>query len=312
MFTKPEKTNTHKRLEVLQKRKPLSVEEHQLLRRLSKGYSGEVRFFRILQSELQCSPIQLFNLYLKINGSDCQIDCLLIFQNELILFEIKNYQGDFLLKDNKWYILSNSSQENIKNPLNQLQRTELMLHQLLKEKQIPLTIKSYLIFVHPEFILYQAPLNLPLILPGQLKRFIRTLQNTPSATHQYHHDIANMLKQKHNHTPAYDSGPIYDYNHLKKGVICEKCCDSMEVYDTNMMRCMACGFTDSFESATVKTIEEFNTLFPDQKMTVKSISEWTDHHATKYKIRTVLAENYFSKGDGRGAYYSKSNPAKNK
>lgn len=95
MFTKPNKSKEHKRLEILEKRTTLSIDQQQSLDRLSTGYKGELYFSKLVQTELQCEPIVLYDLLLEINGSECQIDCLLIFQNELILIEIKNYQGDF-------------------------------------------------------------------------------------------------------------------------------------------------------------------------------------------------------------------------
>src|SRR5699024_2743814 len=127
------------------------------LKQLNSGHEGESYFFQLLQTHLECEPIQLYNLHMKVGGSECQIDCLLIFQNEINLFEIKNYHGDFLIDNNNW--LKHPKQE-IKNPLHQLQRTELMLKQILDENKISLPIKPYLVFVNPEFHLYQAPLKL--------------------------------------------------------------------------------------------------------------------------------------------------------
>lgn len=306
MFTKPVKTDVHKHLEMLQKRMTLSMEQRTLLDRLSAGHRGELQFFRLLQNELQCDPIQLFDMHLKMNGSECQIDSLLIFQNELLLFEIKNYQGDFLIENSKWYTIS---KEEIKNPLYQLQRTELLLKQLLKESQIPLNIRSYLVFVHPEFQLYQAPVQLPIVFPTQLKRFIRKLQNTSSTIHQHHHDIASFLKSKHLNSSAYESRLAYDYANLQKGMTCGKCNSFMKLHSKKYMRCTGCECMESFKIALLRNIDEFQTLFPQQHITVNKIAEWTNYPVTAYRIRTIISKNYRLVNKGKNSYYVPTKPS---
>lgn len=300
MFTKPIKSKEHKQLEILKKRTILSTEQQRSLDRMSSGYKGELHFLKLVQNELQCEPILLFDLLLEINGSECQIDCLLIFQKELIIIEVKNYQGDFFIENNEWYILS---KEKIKNPLYQLQRTELLLSQFLKQHQLPLKMKSFVVFTHPEFQLYQAPLSISAIFPTQLKRFIRKLQNFPCQISNYHHKIARLLKSKHKTSSSYESSLIYDYIYLKKGVTCGKCNGFMEMYGSKYMRCLSCKCIDPFELATMRNVYDFQTLFPDEKITVKAISDWTNNHVSKYRIRTILSKYCQFVENGRSSYY---------
>lgn len=300
MFTKPTKSKAHKLLEILEKRTTLSVDQQRSLHRMSAGYNGELQFFKLLQNDLQCEPILLFDLLLEVNGSECQIDCLLIFQNELILIEIKNYQGDFFIDNNNWYTLS---REEIKNPLYQLSRTELLLKQILKQHQLSISIKPFLVFIHPEFQLYQAPLNIPIIFPTQLKRFIQKLQNTPCRIHKHHQNIAQLLKSKHKITSSYETSHIYDYTHLRKGVTCGKCSGLMEMYESNDMCCPKCKSIVHFEQAIMGNVFDFHTLFPNEKITVKIISEWTNYPVSHYKIWKVLSKYLQSFNKGRSSYY---------
>lgn len=301
MFTKPLKTDFHKRLDILQKRKALTKDQQNLLRHLNNGHEGEKHFFQMLQDHLQCDPIQLYDLHLKVGGSECQIDSLLIFQHEILLFEIKNYQGDFLIDHNKWYKLP---KREIKNPLHQLQRTELILKQFLHENNMPLTIQSHLVFINPEFHLYQASQNLPAIFPTQLKRFIYKLKNIPSERHKRHHQFVQSLKNRHVKTSAFESNILYDYQDLKKGITCEKCHGIMEMYNNGqLMHCATCKNIDYANQSILKSINDFRTLFPEQKLTVKQISSWLGSDISDFRIRTVPSNNFKTEGKGKNTHY---------
>src|SRR5699024_9264707 len=158
------------------------------------GYEGEMQFYQILNQELHNEPIKLFNVHLKINGSECQIDALLIFQNEIILFEVKNYQGDFIIKGDQWYTLS---KQEIRNPLHQLRRTELLIHQLLTMHNLSLKVRSFVVFIYSEFKLYQTPSHIPAVFLHQMKRFLNQIQNNPCKIDNRHEQIAKLLTSNH-------------------------------------------------------------------------------------------------------------------
>jgi hypothetical protein len=93
----------------------------------------------------------------------------LIFTGEKIyLFNVKNHEGDYYIKDGKWYSPNNIE---VIDPLNQLIRSESLLKKLLQELGYNIPIASYLLFINPEFHLYGAPKNQPIIYPTQLNRF---------------------------------------------------------------------------------------------------------------------------------------------
>ncbi|WP_442874236.1 hypothetical protein [Cytobacillus sp. NCCP-133] len=60
----------------------------------------------------------------------------------------------------------------VKNPLLQLQRSESLLRRLLQELGYKSPLKAFIIFINPEFHLYQATKNLPAIFPAQINRFM--------------------------------------------------------------------------------------------------------------------------------------------
>lgn len=286
MFKKPTKSQTHQQLEILMKRSILSIEQQQTLNRMDSGYNGEHHLYKLLQNELHCNPLQLFDLRLTINNSECQIDCLLFFQNECVLIEVKNFQGDYYIENNDWYTLSKKA---IQNPLHQLHRTELLLKQFFTQHQIPLKIRSFVVFTHSEFQLYQAPVNLPIVFPTQLKRFIRKLQHIPCGSPN--RPIIKKFKAHHLSTSSYEKLPLYDFSSLKKGVTCEACGGFMDIGENNNMKCLKCGQISPLEDSIMRNIYDFHTLFPTEKITVSLAAEWTGNLISNYRIRKILLQN---------------------
>ncbi|MFO1445210.1 NERD domain-containing protein [Bacillus sp. Bva_UNVM-123] len=156
-------------LRSLHVRMELSSKEKQYYINLEKGYEGEKKFDELLM-KLPIEWVILNDLLFEMNNSEFQIDSLLFSRNTFHLFEIKNYCGDFYIDGNKWYSTSGTE---IKNPLNQLQRSESLLNNLLKELRIHAPIVPHLVFINPEFTLYQAPLNTCIIFPTQIDRLMK-------------------------------------------------------------------------------------------------------------------------------------------
>ena len=71
--------------------------ENQNYINLEKGYEGERNFEVLLEHHLSEGLI-LNDLLLEKNNTLFQIDSLLISQNSIYLFEVKNYEGDFYIE----------------------------------------------------------------------------------------------------------------------------------------------------------------------------------------------------------------------
>lgn len=147
-------------LRILIKRMSISDKEINKLFFLEKGFEGEMRFDHLVRTESANSLI-LNDLTLEVNNSISQIDSLAICGKKIHHFEVKNYEGDYYVEDNKWY----SSKSEIKNPILQLERSATLLRKYLIDNHIHLSIDSRIVFIHPTFTLYNAPKNIPVIFP---------------------------------------------------------------------------------------------------------------------------------------------------
>ncbi|WP_235850387.1 nuclease-related domain-containing protein [Niallia circulans] len=138
-----------------------------------KGWEGERKFDKYLK-DLAPNSIILNDLLLQSRQTTFQIDSLLIEGDALHLYEIKNYEGDFYYENDRFYKKKNKVE--ISNPITQLKRTDSLLRQLVHQLGYSITIIPHVVFINPEFILYQAPLHLPCIYPNQLNRYVKLLE----------------------------------------------------------------------------------------------------------------------------------------
>ncbi|KAA9014048.1 nuclease-related domain-containing protein [Niallia endozanthoxylica] len=304
MLIKPLQVSTElKILRSLNIRMQLSSSEKQYYTNLEKGYEGEKKFEAILL-ESKLNDFIVSDLLLEKNNSSYQIDSLLISQKTIYLFEIKNFAGDYYIEMDAWYSKSGSE---IKNPFDQLKRNESLLRRLLHDFSLSstITVEPYLLFINPEFTLYQAPLHLPAIFPTQLNRFIDKLkiQSKSSKLNRTYQKLAEQLVSLHLVKPRISRIPEYKFDHPKKGIICGSCCSSISVIIENKVICHVCGYRESVDSTILRSVEEFVLLFPDRKITTNDIFEWCQVIESKKTIRRVLKKNFHYIKQARFSYF---------
>ncbi len=278
----------------------LSAEDEQYCFNLEKGYEGELKFDERLD-ELLLGRLVLNDLLLEHRNTLFQTDSLLISSGTNYLFEVKNYEGDFYVDGDRWYSMGGNE---IKNPLLQLNRNESLLRQLLKALGCNIPVEAYLVFVNPEFHLYQAPLNQNIIFPTQLNRFLDKIKKQPSRLKNVHSTLAEQLLSLHlTDTPNFRL-PDYHYDNLRKGIYCQRCCGFYDQQNTRLyFFCAKCGEKEDYETAVLRSVEEFKLLFPNDKITTNQIHEWSNFIKSKKTIRKVLLENFRTIGHGKYTYF---------
>lgn len=266
---------------------------------LQKGFQGELQF-DVWLKKVSGDKLILNDLLLETNNTTFQIDTLLVSQDTVYLFEVKNYQGDFYTEADRWYAISGNE---IKNPLLQLHRSESLLRQLLQSLKLNLPIEAYLIFINPEFTLYQASKNLPIIFPAQLNSFMKKLNMKSSKLNQKHTKLAEKLVSLHSYESPYPRISVYDYNQLQKGIICSKCNSFLTNFHGKKLVCDGCGHKEYVVSCVKRTVEEFKFLFPDKKITTNTIFEWCGVIKCKKRVSRVLNKSFILVGFGKSSHY---------
>ncbi|MFC0274656.1 nuclease-related domain-containing protein [Metabacillus herbersteinensis] len=286
-------------LKLLNTRMSLSNNEKQHYFNLKKGYKGE-KIFDSLTENLQCECIILNDLLLKQNNTMFQIDSLIITSETIYFFEVKNYEGDYYYESDRLYKKPNSE---INNPLNQLNRSESLLRQLLQNLGLNTPINASVVFINPEFTLYQTPLNKPFIFPTQVNRYLKNLHKTSSKLNGKHKLLADKLISLHIKDSPFKLLPSYDYDQLRKGITCVKCTSFSMSVEGRKCVCKECGQVELVAIAVMRNVKEFKLLFPNRRITTNVIHQWCKVVTSKKRIRRILEKNLKIVGVHQWSYY---------
>jgi hypothetical protein len=267
---------------------------------LEKGFAGEVKFDQLIEN-LQEERYIINDLLLEINNSYFQIDSVIITQAFIYLLDIKNFQGDCYLESDKLY--SVTTKREYKNPIDQLKRSSTLFRQLLQILKLNYLVESSVIFINHEFTLYQAPMDQPLILPTQVDRFLKVLNQTPSRLNVGHKDLAQKLLSLHQPKNPFTTLPKYDYDQLQKGIYCKTCFSFFVSVKNQDFVCGKCGELEKIKLGVLRNVQEFKLLFPDQKITTQTIYDWCKVDLSKKTFSRILKKNYSSCGRTKDTYY---------
>lgn len=286
-------------LRILNTRFQLSEKEKLNYLFTEKGFEGEVKLDKMLEN-ISSNCLVLLDLLLEHNNTVFQIDTLVISQRTIFLFEVKNYDGVYYINNGGWFY---ENGKEIKNPIHQISRSETLLRQMIAPQNLDLNIQSQLIFVNPQFTIYEASKDLPLILPSQLNRLLENLNKLPVNLTYKHNKLANFLKTSHRSDLPYTRLPKYHYDQLQKGVVCQKCSSFMSIFNRSKLTCNDCGYVENIEESIIRSVQEFKLLFPKKRVTISAIIDWCKVINSKKTIRRILLKNYKLVGIGRFSYY---------
>ncbi|SHN27244.1 nuclease-related domain-containing protein [Gracilibacillus kekensis] len=286
--------------EYLRIRRGLSSDENSKYRKLKKGYEGELLFDAYID-KIQCDYLSLTDLSFSHNNKFFQVDNILLIDNTIYMYEVKNFLGNYYYENNKLFI---EPQQEIDDPLTQLKRSEALLRQLLKYLGFSNQLQAKVVFVNPEFTLFQAPRSSKLLLPSQLNRYFHKFRQCPPLDTSFY-QLGEKFQSISLEKSPYTQPPTYQYNELKKGIPCPSCYKFFETVDGRTCICRHCDVRESLQSAVLRTIEEFIFLFPEQRITTDKICDWIQLPVAQKRIRYMLNKNFLQKGKNKGAYYVK-------
>jgi hypothetical protein len=230
-----------------------------------------------------------------------QIDSLIISET-IYVYEVKNFEGDYFY-DAAADRLYKKPKKEYNNPLHQLNRGESLFRQLLQNIGYNFPIEAQVVFINPEFTLYQAPLNRPFIFPTQVNNCLKKLDAKPSRLNEKHKMLADKLISLHIEENPYTLLPAYNYESLRKGNTCEVCNSFSVIVSGKKCICEDCGHEELVTSAVLRSVKEFQLLFPDRKITTSEIHEWCKVVESKKRISRILGGYFKTVGDRRWVYY---------
>jgi hypothetical protein len=213
---------------------------------------------------------------------------------------VKNYEGDYYYELDRIY---KNNKSEITNPLIQLSRTESLLRQLLQNLGFKMPIDASVVFINPEFTLYQSPLNKPFIFPTQVNRYLKQLNKIPSKLNGKHKQLADKLISLTIKDSTFNQLPAFNYDQLRKGITCVVCHSFSNSVEGRKCICRECGHEEVTAEAVMRSVKEFKLLFPNLKITTNVIHEWCKVVHSKKRIKRILEKNYNIVGVHRWTYY---------
>ncbi len=160
------------------------------------------------------------DLLLEVGDTVFQIDTLIIFYGRIYLIDVKNFEGEYCYEDGLFKTITGSEK---KDPMLQLNWCHLALRQLLQKYGYNLPIEACLVFINPDFTLFQPSLKPQIILPTQVNSFIKKLHKLPAKLSDKHHKLADLLVSLHKTENPYVRLPKYHYDTMEKGITCGAC-----------------------------------------------------------------------------------------
>ena len=298
------KSVTYLVLESLNYRMNLAATEKAKYENQVKGFDGEEQF-DFHMSESHQSGVVLNDLVLNYRDTVFQIDSLLITNEAVYLYEVKNYAGSYYYKEDSFFT---ESEYKILNPLRQVDRSATYLHNVMLRLGYHLPIYPIIVFIHPDFTLYSSIPNKLFLFSNQLPKHLNSLASQNFLIKPDHMELAHQLKELHNKNYRPDNLPVYHLEQLKKGVLCPTCFSKNHTDTRQNYFCTACGHKETITTAIERSIKEFQLLFPDYLITTSHIYDWCGKSYSKERIRMILKANYQSHLSRHMTYYSEKSP----
>lgn len=284
----------------LDRRQALNKEDRDYLEQLRKGFEGEKIFDKKLE-ELNNSFLILQDLQLEVNRQTFQIDTLVLSESEIVVYEVKNYKGEYLYTDKE--LIHYPRQNVILNPLTQLNRTVTLLKILLQKLKVKSEVSGKVVFVHPSFVLYNSPPSTEILLPQQIDKHIRRMNKQLLSIHPTSNKLADKLLEMHKVDERFIKVPAYSFHEMEKQINCLECRSKLDKQSLRKSVCSKCDFSARNEWLIQNEVEVFVLLFPEKKVTTKHIYDWSGRFFSAQSIYKVLNRKYVQAGSKKGNFY---------
>lgn len=269
-----------------------------------KGFSGE-QFFDSYLQDLSFESLVLNDLRLEHGGQMIQIDSLLLAGDRICLYEVKNYSGSYEYQNG---LLQGRSDFIVTDPLTQVQRSLPVLHHLIRHLGYQVPIDPYVVFVNPEFYLYQLPRDKPFLFVHQLSQHFERLTKNARPLSPALSRLAGQLIELHNDCYRPPNLPHYDFSLLKKGVLCPQCFSFVHTSTRQNRICSGCNYKETASEAIKRSAEECQLIYPKSKITKDRVYQWCGEEYGKQRIQRVLAHYFPLHGHVKSSFYDLSTP----
>ncbi|GGI38903.1 nuclease-related domain-containing protein [Mammaliicoccus stepanovicii] len=280
---------------------PIKLEEQYKI--LKTGYEGEQKFANILN--LYHTKWCIHDVQLK-NCNQVQFDFIVVTDEEILQFEIKNYTGDYYYENHK---LFRSSGYVSKDLLNQIEVSDNALRRIVSRYRFNREVKSYIVFVNPTFTLFgDLRSRINLLLNSELYK----IQDMVSSNFKYDENKAIYETIKKLHEPFMQNLIQFErvsFEKIRKGIKCTNCQKLIKtdlLYNARIwIECSTCKTNILKHELIIYALKELYIL-KGKPFSVSEAVEWTG--VSKTSLKRLLYKEFERVGKCKNTkYYYKIN-----
>ena len=284
-------------LEILNRRTALTDDDRKDLNKYRMGHAGELQFDSLIE-ELAVPVVHLKDYRFQMDGpavdkkvgggpSEIQIDNIIIAEDQLYTFEIKNYQYDMeYYEDRPWRFAGGKE---IVNPMNQIDSHRNALSFMMKEFNMRFNLTANLVFIHPEQTIYNLPNHPNIYTRSNLNKRLRYLLKP----NRYDYSrFIGLLDSRRIFKSAYDSDANVTFDELAGGVFCAVCNNSrLRRVHRDKFVCDECGVFSTQVDILQQLVKELEILNSSWQLSSSKIAKYSGNTFSSSTVRRYRHKN---------------------
>ncbi|WP_027964726.1 nuclease-related domain-containing protein [Halalkalibacillus halophilus] len=277
------------------------------LRRELAGHYGESTLGYYLKLGNHDDVPTLYGLRLRGRHNYFQIDTLMLFQNFILLIEVKHIKGLITLGNQKGKMVRFHKErtETFDHPLLQAKiQSNHLKEWLLPQNLHQLPIHCLSVFTNPHSILQLENPNEDILVNIQIPSRIEELKELYPKSHMDQSILIKAAKElKSAHTPRHI--PFIEklgipQEHLVKGVYCRQCLDGITRREKGTWICGKCGHHD--KSAHLTALQEYRILY-GERLTMGEAKKFLNINSRSTLYHLFKKIDFTFQGTKRGRVY---------
>lgn len=248
-------------------------------KKIAQGWYGEYlsdiwlkEFFNGYAGQYLC------DLRLNIDYQQIQVDSLLVLEDTVIVFEVKNLNFNLSYRDKKFYFTNGEPFTHLNN---QLKKLETLIGKLIASYDPAISVIVYPFFVNTEQRIDGIMLDGDVLVAGNYKQVLDKYLYHGAGSREL--EIADYIFSK-NVVNDFDKKLEIEYSLVDKGIYCPACYKKLERETLRIFNCNKCVRKFSTAELLDSSIAQIQHLWSDKPITTRLLYEWIGE---EINLRTI-------------------------
>lgn len=273
------------------------------LRNLEAGLSGEDEVLEFLQLYGKSQWKGIRNIWLNVSGK-FECDFILLTYSGIHLFEIKNYNGHFVYENDDCTLNKRVLSD---NPITQTKRNFRKLKSIIHKINPNINVTGTLVFIgeHNSVEINSPVSDITIVERNQFRDYIFKLvesENYQPQSINFDRIIAQLEKYEDVNYFVPEALDTPSMEKIRKGIYCASC-QSFNLAISKLYINCNCGYKESRESGTLRTICEYSVLTMKGQITLGEVFDFINGQASERYLITIMKKHFRRNVKGKYTYY---------